>query len=301
MSWAVLGAGSLGGLWAARLFRAGLPVRLLLRNASRLADYQAAGGLTLIENDQPQRLAIPAETLDAAAPVERLLLACKAYDAAPAIRALGDRLLPGAEILLLQNGIGSQQAVAELAPQARCIAVSSTEGAFRAGDHQVVFAGRGDNWLGDSGAVPAWLADLQRAAIPHQWSPDIETRLWRKFAINCAINPLTVLHDCRNGGLREHLPEVEALCRELVELLGRIDQIRAAEGLWPQERQVIEATAANLSSMQQDVRAGRRTEITFLTGEACRRAAALELSLPALRDVHQRLLARLAERGLPCD
>ncbi|MBW6116123.1 2-dehydropantoate 2-reductase N-terminal domain-containing protein, partial [Pseudomonas aeruginosa] len=31
MTWHILGAGSLGSLWAARLGRAGLPVRLILR------------------------------------------------------------------------------------------------------------------------------------------------------------------------------------------------------------------------------------------------------------------------------
>ena len=31
-TWHILGAGSLGGLWAARLARAGLPVRLILRD-----------------------------------------------------------------------------------------------------------------------------------------------------------------------------------------------------------------------------------------------------------------------------
>ncbi|EPN03575.1 2-dehydropantoate 2-reductase, partial [Pseudomonas syringae pv. actinidiae ICMP 19070] len=39
--WHVLGAGSLGSLWATRLTRAGFPVRLILRDAARLARYEA--------------------------------------------------------------------------------------------------------------------------------------------------------------------------------------------------------------------------------------------------------------------
>ncbi|RMR32543.1 hypothetical protein ALP91_04752, partial [Pseudomonas savastanoi pv. glycinea] len=42
VTWHVLGAGSLGTLWAARLARAGLPVRLILRNAERLAAYNTS-------------------------------------------------------------------------------------------------------------------------------------------------------------------------------------------------------------------------------------------------------------------
>jgi len=38
-TWHVLGAGSLGTLWATRLARAGLPVRLILRDQARLQAY----------------------------------------------------------------------------------------------------------------------------------------------------------------------------------------------------------------------------------------------------------------------
>ena len=61
MTWHILGAGSLGSLWAARLARAGLPVRLILRNRQRLEAYRQAGGLTLVEAGQPMQYAIPAE------------------------------------------------------------------------------------------------------------------------------------------------------------------------------------------------------------------------------------------------
>jgi 2-dehydropantoate 2-reductase len=153
------------------------------------------------------------------------LIACKAYDAEKAVAQVASRLAPGAELILLQNGLGSQDAVAAQVPQARCIYASSTEGAFRDGDWRVVFAGHGFTWLGDVGhpVAPIWLEDLSAAGIPHEWSTDILTRLWRKLALNCAINPLTVLHDCRNGGLQEHHCEVATLCGELSELLA----------LWP--------------------------------------------------------------------
>jgi 2-dehydropantoate 2-reductase len=301
MTWHVLGAGSLGTLWATRLARAGLPVRLILRDSRRLADYQRTGGLSLVEHGQRSLHPLPAETLADAAPIRRLLLACKAYDAAPAIAALAARLAPGAELLLLQNGIGSQEEVAARAPQARCVLLSSTEGAFRQADFEVVFAGHGFNWLGDplDPAPPAWLGHLQQAGIPHQWTPDILTRLWRKLALNCAINPLTVLHECRNGGLAEHPAEVAILCAELSELLAGCGQPAAAEHLHEEVLRVIQATAANHSSMQQDVAAGRRTEVAYLLGRACAVAERHALNLPHLQALHQRLLARLAARGLP--
>ena len=302
-TWHILGAGSLGTLWATRLARAGLPVRLIVRDTARLQAYQAAGGLTLVEQGQAQCYPVPAETLANDAPIERLLVACKAYDAEAAVAQLAHRLAPAAELILLQNGLGSQDAVAARVPQARCIFASSTEGAFRDGDWRVVFAGHGYNWLGDSShpVAPIWLDDLEAAGIPHAWSVDILTRLWRKLALNCAINPLTVLHDCRNGGLQQHQCEVATLCSELALLLEHCGQPAAAQDLQQEVERVILATAANYSSMYQDVANQRRTEISYLLGHACEVAARHQLVLPHLNQLQQRLMAHLRTRGLPSD
>jgi 2-dehydropantoate 2-reductase len=302
-TWHILGAGSLGTLWATRLARAGVPVRLILRDQARLASYRGAKGLTLVEQGKEQTYPVIAETSDNCEPIHRLLVACKAYDAQSAVAQLQHRLAPDAELILLQNGLGSQDAVAAQLPQARCIFASSTEGAFRDGDWRVVFAGHGYTWLGDAGhpTPPIWLEDLHAAGIPHEWSTDILTRLWRKLALNCAINPLTVLYQCRNGGLQDHQCEVATLCNELSELLECCGQPAAAQDLHSEVERVIHATAANYSSMYQDVTAGRRTEISYLLGYACQAAARHQLNLPHLQQLQVRLVEQLLARGLPRD
>ncbi|VVN92221.1 putative 2-dehydropantoate 2-reductase [Pseudomonas fluorescens] len=302
-TWHILGAGSLGTLWATRLARAGVPVRLILRDEARLANYQTTQGLTLVEHGVAQTYPVIAETPDSPEPIHRLLVACKAYDAQSAVAQLQRRLAPDAELILLQNGLGSQDAVAAQMPQARCIFASSTEGAFRDGDWRVVFAGHGYPWLGDAShpTPPLWLDDLQAAGIPHDWSADILTRLWRKLALNCAINPLTVLYQCRNGELQAHHCEVATLCAELGELLECCGQPAAALDLQREVERVILATAANYSSMYQDVAAGRRTEISYLLGYACQAAARHQLNLPHLNQLQVRLVEQLLARGLPRD
>lgn len=302
--WHVVGAGSLGSLWAVRLARAGLPVRLILRDDARLAAYETKGAsLTLIERGVHSRVAIHAQTAQSAEPIERLLLACKAYDAEQAVAALAPRLTADAHIILLQNGLGSQDAVAAKVPLARCIFASSTEGAFREPDGSVVFAGHGYNWLGDpiDPTPTGWLSELQQAGIPHEWTPDILTRLWRKLALNCAINPLTVLHHCRNGDLVQHHCEVATLCAELSELLECCGQPTAAQDLHHDVQRVIQATASNYSSMYQDVAQGRRTEISYLLGHACAAAERHHCNVPHLQQLQARLLKLLAGKGLRTD
>jgi len=301
MTWHILGAGSLGGLWAARLARAGLPVRLILRDRARLASYRRLGGLTLVEPGQTSLYPIAAQTPEETEPIRRLLVACKAYDAEEAVARVAARLVPGAELILLQNGLGSQDAVAARLPRARCILASSTEGAYRDQQFRVVFAGQGFTWLGDprEPGAPTWLAELDAAGIPQQWTTDILARLWRKLALNCAINPFTVLHACRNGELAGHAEEVAGICAELVELLRACGQASAAQGLHEEVMRVIQATAANYSSMYQDVAHGRRTEIAYLLGHALAQAGRHDLQLPRLEALHQRLVAHLVRLGLP--
>ncbi len=303
VTWHVLGAGSLGGLWATRLFRAGVPLRLILRNPQRLRDYQNAGGLSLTETGKSCRYPVPAELPDTNTPIERLLVACKAYDAEAAVAEVASRLAAGAEILLLQNGLGSQQAIAERWPDSRCIFISSTEGAYRQDDFGVVHAGQGQNWLGDplNHEPPPWLAELEQAGIPHAWTEDIMSKLWRKLAINCAINPLSVLHDCRNGALPAHREQLSSLCDELGDLLRACQQADAAFDLEDEVLKVIEATANNYSSMHQDVRNGRRTEVSFLIGQACRVAQQHGVVTPRLATLLEQLQAFLELRGLPAD
>lgn len=299
--WYVLGVGSVGTLWACRLARAGLPVRLVLRDATRLRRYQQGPGLRLVEGSAETAFALPAQTPDAPGPIQRLLVACKAYDAEAAVASVRHRLSTGAQVVLLQNGLGSQQAVASLLPSAEVIFASTTEGAWARHDGAVVFAGQGLTWLGTPHrrAAPVWLDDLARAAIPHQWTTDILMRLWRKLAINCAINPLTVLEQCPNGGLRAHPRTLAAVCQELAGLLHAVGQPDAACGLAEDVERVIEATAENYSSMYQDVAAGRRTEVHYLIGYACAQARQAGAPVPALDALHEALLAKLRTQGLP--
>lgn len=301
--WHVLGVGSLGGLWATRLFRAGVPLRLILRNPQRLDEYRKVGGLMLIEDGKSCLHAVPAELPEATTPIERLLVACKAYDAQAAVAEIAHRLAPGADILLLQNGLGSQQAVAERWPDCPCIFISSTEGAYRQDGFSIVHAGKGQNWLGDrlNHNSPTWLTDLEKAGIPHAWTEDIMSRLWRKLALNCAINPLSVLHDCRNGELLTHRDELSELCVELTHLLITCDQADAACDLERDVLKVIEATSNNYSSMHQDVQNGRRTEVSYLLGHACRVAQQRGIVTPRLNTLLEQLQALLEDRGLPID
>ena len=300
----ILGGGSIGLLWAARLTRAGINCRLILRTAQAVADWQLQGSQVLLE-EQGQTSAIPgpAELANTSRrPIHTLVVATKAWATAEALDSLTTRLGEHSQLLLLQNGLGSQQAASQRFPAQRVLYASVTDGAWKRAANHVVWAGTGQTLIGDPNQqpLPDWLKLLTQAGIDWQWQTDILSVLWLKLAINCAINPISVLHDCNNGEVPQYAGELFApLLTELHALLvSQGIQVSRAE-LEKRILAVVQATAANSSSMRQDLHAGRRTEIDFILGHTYRTARQAGLATPVLDSLYHQLQTRLAELGLP--
>ena len=120
-----------------------------------------------------------------------------------------------------------------------------------------------------------YLADTLQSTLPDvAWHNNSRAELWRKLAVNCAINPLTALLDCPNGELRQHPDRVALICREVAAVIEREGYHTSETDLRYYVDQVIESTAENISSMLQDIRAMRHTEIDYITGYLLKRARA---------------------------
>jgi 2-dehydropantoate 2-reductase len=265
--WHVLGAGAIGCLFAAALRRAGCSVTLLLREGS------PPGQRTVVieRDDGTEQLALPTSTPAAKEGITHLLVTTKAYDVAHAVAGVRHRLSEQSQVLLLANGMGFAAEVARDAPWLQLFHGTTTEGAWRVAPLHIRHAGQGTTRIGRSGvASPAPWFRCWRDSLPNcEWDPDIDRALWLKLAINCAINPLTAMHRCVNGDLSRRADlaaEVARLCDEIAAISVAAGYPEAAQGVHENVARVIAATAANRSSMLQDVLAGRRTEIDYITG-----------------------------------
>ena len=126
-----------------------------------------------------------------------------------------------------------------------------------------------------------YLADILQTVLPDvAWHNNIRAELWRKLAVNCVINPLTAIWNCPNGELRHHPQEIMQICEEVAAVIQREGHHTSAEDLRDYVMQVIDATAENISSMLQDIRALRHTEIDYINGFLLRRARAHGIAVP---------------------
>ena len=297
--WHILGAGAIGCLWASHLSRVGQKVTLLLRSQSRLKKVLP---LKLEEDGVISSIDVFAESgAENKSPIGNLIVCTKSFDALLAIRTIQHRLTSDSLIVLLFNGMGVQQECAKRYPDTPIICGSSSDGAYRRARFHVVQAGKGQTFFGlmnpTSNAkldnISAnFMTAIKAVKLSVSWSNDILECLWRKLAVNCAINPLTAIHRCRNGDLLKDpssASHMRAVCDEIETILSALKLPYAEPSLHRLAIQVAECTAQNYSSMYQDVINNRPTEIDQINGFICQLAKQLDVPVPTNEMLYQQI------------
>ncbi|MGE0971618.1 2-dehydropantoate 2-reductase [Klebsiella sp. WOUb02] len=272
----VLGCGALGQLWLTALCKQGHEVQGWLRVP------QPFCSVNLLETDGSIfNESLTANDPDFLASSDLLLVTLKAWQVSTAVKNLADRLPASSPILLIHNGMGT---VDELKGVRQPLLLASTTQAARRDGNVIVHVANGTTHIGPAKTYPqdySALADTLQNVLPDvAWHNNIQPALWSKLAVNCVINPLTALRNCKNGDLRDAAAEVETICREVAAVMEREGLHTSPENLLFYVHQVIESTAENISSMLQDIRAQRHTEIDYITGFLLKRARAHGLAVP---------------------
>ncbi|PYI07125.1 2-dehydropantoate 2-reductase [Aspergillus sclerotiicarbonarius CBS 121057] len=245
--------------------------------------------------------------------IECLVVSVKAPVTAMALESVRHRLTPDSTVLLIQNGMGVIDEINEKVfpdPRKRpnyMHGIISHGLARRKEPFQVAHTGIGTTILG-----PALTAKSTSAVSENEddWAPSTKYLMrtltltpplvavaenpsslmlyqLEKLAMNAVINTLTAAMNCENGELlynysytrvmRLLLLEISSVICALPELQGipGIESRFSPERLRWMVTQLANKTAKNHSSMLQDVRAGKTTEIEYLNGYIVRRGEEL--------------------------
>ncbi|NVJ57172.1 MAG: 2-dehydropantoate 2-reductase [Vibrionaceae bacterium] len=277
MNIVVLGPGAIGSLWALSLHNAGHSVSLWSRHNQHQSTLQlGTSPLVRFANNDTA-------TLQNA---DLLLVTLKAPQVETAIQPLLEQIDPDCIVILMHNGMGTADIVAELLPSNPLVLATTTHGAYRPEPNKVQHTGVGVTQLGghnEKGKQCQFLAEVfDHALSAAQWHNHIEQALWSKLAINCAINPLTAIHQITNGELA-----ADSYHSTLIGVVEEVAQVMNAEGIVTDAVKleetvfnVIHATAKNHSSMQQDIVHQRPSEINFITGYLLKRAQTHHIAVP---------------------
>jgi len=271
---AIIGPGALGLHYASRLARV-VPTALVARSDERAARLRAGVSVGA------RRFRPDVYAAHNPPRADWVIVLVKAQDTRAAAR-IAARMQPTG-VLSLQNGL-TEEELREALPGIRAAQGVTTEGAYRARGH-VIPAGKGETLL-PPGYAPLARA-LRGAGFAVRIERDLAAARLRKLLVNVSINPVAALFRVPNGRVIEapYAHVTQALAREACAVL-------VAEGVkitpaqaWQRVAAVARATANNRASMLQDLLAGRRTEVDFLTGALIGLARRHRIAVPTHRAV----------------
>lgn len=282
----VVGAGSVGGYFGAHLAKHHPKVSFLLRPKTLAAVQQhglrvrsASGNMTV----HPQAAADPKQLPTP----DLIILAVKAYDLDEVIAQIEPVLTDQTVILTLQNGIDTEDRL--IARFKRdCVVggvafIYSKIAAPGVIDHYKKGAVSIGELMGHESERVLQIRDLfTSAGVSCQLAKDIRRSKWEKMCWNCVFNPLTVLIDDKVSRALEH-PEMMHVIHQIV---AEVTAVSAAVKVplpsdmpdrvvkWTQEIRDIH------TSMYDDWKAGRPTEIRNLNGYIVDQGRALGIPTP---------------------
>ena len=268
----MVGAGSVGGFFGARLAQHHSDVSFLLRPQTLAAVKK--NGLTIrsTEGTFTVRPQAASDARDLPGP-DLIVLGVKVYDLDEVLDQIAPVLTDKTVILTLQNGIDAEDRLLSRI-QRDCVVggvayIYSKIAEPGVIDHYKRGAVAIGELMGQESARLLAIRDLFTAAgIPCHVSKDIRRSKWEKMCWNCVFNPITVLIDDRVAKALDH-PEMSGVIRQIV---GEVAAVSAAMKVplpLDMPERVIKATQEIRdihTSMYDDWKAGRRTEIDSLNG-----------------------------------
>lgn len=287
MKIAVIGAGAMGSLFGGLLTESGVEVWLLDIWEAHVNKLNQ-DGLT-IERDGTTRVVRLKAVTDpqTVGQVDLVIVFVKSSHTAAAAQTASELMRPDGIVLTLQNGMGNADILGEALAPEKVLAGTTSHGATMLGPGRIRHAGIGPtqigSWAYDNPAQARKVAAiLTNAGIETEVTDDVHALVWHKLFINVGINAITALTGIRNGQILD-LAATRDLSRQAVEeamAVARAKGIKVAGDVADHVFRVAEATAANRSSMGQDVDNRRPTEINAINGAIVREARQLGVATP---------------------
>jgi len=275
----LLGAGALGSLFGARLQNSECTPVLFGLNTDHLQAV-AEHGLYFDELDGTRtcrqvKICLTLEAMDQPPDVVLVLVKSYATDAAVAsvVRYCHEKTV----FVTVQNGMGNWEQIAAHVPIDRILAGVTAQAATMVGPGHIRHGGNGPTVLGAvQEPAPMLLSSLVRlfneAGLACSATNRVMDHIWSKLFVNIGINAVTALTAVPNGWIAQCVSAREIAQAAVQEAI----QVAKAHGRQPNEdvvdkvMSVAEATAANHSSMLQDLQGFRRTEVEAINGIVCR-------------------------------
>lgn len=293
VKFAVVGAGAVGGYYAARLAHAGFDVALVARGphleairARGLWVWSPLGDLVV----HPRATADPKQI----GSVDVILYAVKTYDDATALPLLAPLIGPDTLVVTLQNGVASAVHVGAAVGIERVLAgptyiatALKAPGVIeQTGTHRrIVFGEVHTPGNTPSKRVVALAELLRQADIQAEPVADARVPLWEKFIYLAPFAAVTG-SSRQAAGVVWSTPALRATLESAfaeTEVVARAEGVAVAADVLDRVRAYMDSLPPGTrSSLLIDLQGGKRIELDALAGDVARRGAALGVPTPVM-------------------
>jgi 2-dehydropantoate 2-reductase len=274
----VLGAGAIGSVYGAKL-SLGNDVTLVGR-AAHAAQINSHGlQITGLEESVYRVRAVTA--LEAMPPEALVLLTTKVSDSEAAVRSIAALIGSDTTLLCIQNGLYVEDIPKSIVGD-RCTVLRAITnlGAIYRTPGVVELKALSSTSIEQSGASAAIAETFRASGLEATVSPRIKDEMWRKLIVNCVINPVNAITRTEVGAIADQrLDPLKRLIVDECVSVARRDGVVFDEDLVGAINSRY-GPSRNLSSMQQDLLQGRRTEIDFLNGAVVRLGESFGIPCP---------------------
>lgn len=197
------------------------------------------------------------------------------------------------KIVLCQNGWGNAEIFSKFIPQKHIFNARVITGFICPAKNKVDVTVHaqpvhlGSLFEDDLGELYPLAEAFQKVGFPCSVKPDIARDLWAKMLYNCPLNALGALLEVPYGLLGER-PGTRKIMERIIDEVFSVMRNMNYETHWPKAQDYLEdfygkllpSTYEHESSMLQDLRAGKFTEIEAINGVVVKEGAKRDIAVP---------------------
>ncbi|MFR3727203.1 ketopantoate reductase family protein [Lacrimispora sp.] len=280
MKIAILGAGAMGSLYASYL--APFHHVTLLDSYKPQVEKINSDGITKIEYDRSETT-FPVNAVLSGTDIgvqDLIIVFVKGIHTYEAMKQNLALLGSDTIVMTLQNGAGNNRDIGQFVPKERIIVGTSSHNSVSMGLGRFYHSGCGPTNIGPDFPCKESLRDvklvakaLEKSGINVNIIEDIQKVLWQKLLVNCGINALSTLMQCKIGEIFTN-SFLWDLCKKIVY---ECVMVAEADGTFFDRKEalqivqhVCENDAEGYASMYQDRQNKRITEIDRINGVVAR-------------------------------
>ncbi|HAX61270.1 MAG TPA: hypothetical protein DCX95_01745 [Elusimicrobia bacterium] len=287
----IIGAGAMGMLFAGLLSKGGNDVYLLTRNKKTGKILKKNGikisGITktIIQSSRLKITTNPAEICHP----DLVIILVKSYDTISTVPSIKKMMGKNTVVLTLQNGLGNYEVLSKYLNKKMIISGTTSESSTLVKAGEVVRTGKGDTIIEENDFSGQIAGIFNRCRLKTVLSDKIESVIWSKLVLNCAINPVAAVSGARNGEIIKHKNLFEVAVetgKEVVTVAKKLKIKILFSDVAREIKSICLATSKNTNSMLADILSKRKTEIDSLNGAVVKIAEKLKVPVPVNKSLY---------------